>query len=433
MPTVADVLRPECPRSWHEAVAIVQEIASKLAPGLGMPVPDDLYLDEAGGLSLGFGSEASGNPVSSLGGLLQALLEGIDAPDGLRELARENAGPAPAHASLDGFVRGLAFYERPNRPADLAAVASRLTRGDLTRAADAEFARLREKVAAKAEPRSEKEPDADPEKSKQKRDTTRRGLNQRQKAMLLAAAAALVLVAVAGFGRGRMPSRGAGLIDQAENRLAGVIASVLARFGMGTEAPPPLEAEAGTGAAAEAEAPDASGGGVEGDRPSADSASRAAAASKRGSRSAKPSPPDHVLPWTAPAAADAVPALLPDPGEGDAPVIELATAGPAMELPNLAPVDLGVFSSANADVKPPSFLRPQLPREPAPGEDTGYFDIVVSEQGDVEQVKLLSPAHRFQERMLVSAAKAWKFAPARLDGRPVKYRMRIPIILKGMP
>ena len=40
---------------------------------------------------------------------------------------------------------------------------------------------------------------------------------------------------------------------------------------------------------------------------------------------------------------------------------------------------------------------------------------------------------RFQERMLMAAAKAWKFQPALRNGQPVRYRIRIPIILSDKP
>jgi len=53
----------------------------------------------------------------------------------------------------------------------------------------------------------------------------------------------------------------------------------------------------------------------------------------------------------------------------------------------------------------------------------------VDEQGDVEQVRLISPANRFHERMIVSAAKMWKFRPAFKDGHPVRYREKIRITL----
>src|SRR5207237_7751599 len=74
------------------------------------------------------------------------------APAPLAELARENARPEPAHPTLEGFSRALAFYERPNRRADLVAVAGRMssrTQADHTREIVAE---LRQRVLAQPEP-----------------------------------------------------------------------------------------------------------------------------------------------------------------------------------------------------------------------------------------------------------------------------------------
>jgi hypothetical protein len=91
------------------------------------------------------------------------------------------------------------------------------------------------------------------------------------------------------------------------------------------------------------------------------------------------------------------------------------------------------YTAEDEGVSPPVLLRPQMPREPRPGEDTGYFDLLVDEIGHVEQVRLISPRRLFHDRMLVAAAKAWKFRPATLDGQPVKYQIRIHIILPAMP
>jgi TonB family protein len=87
------------------------------------------------------------------------------------------------------------------------------------------------------------------------------------------------------------------------------------------------------------------------------------------------------------------------------------------------------YTSANSEVTPPVWYRRQLPSEPAPDAKTGYFEIVIDTKGDVESVRLISPTRRYEERMLMAAAKAWKFRPARLNGEPVKYRMRVPITL----
>jgi hypothetical protein len=235
--------------------------------------------------------------------------------------------------------------------------------------------------------------------------------------MLAAAAAALLLVAAAGMSRNRGGL--GGLMDGAELRFTGVVSSVLERLGFGTPTADellaaeasgnsgPLEAEVGPPVSASARSTSTPEGSV-------------TAAKTRAPRT------DLVLPAVVREEG------VPRPDDGPVPIIEFATGEP-LDVPAMVPNDLSVYTPANAEVRPPSFLRPQLPREPAADEDTGYFDIIVNEQGSVEQVKLLSPARRFQERMLVAAAKAWKFAPARLDGRPVRYRMRVPIILKGLP
>ncbi len=88
-----------------------------------------------------------------------------------------------------------------------------------------------------------------------------------------------------------------------------------------------------------------------------------------------------------------------------------------------------MYSTEDATVTPAALVHPQLPSEPEPGPTTGYFDLTVDESGRVVTVRLVSPARRYQERLLVSAAKAWRFRPALLGGRPVKYRMRVPINL----
>jgi hypothetical protein len=91
--------------------------------------------------------------------------------------------------------------------------------------------------------------------------------------------------------------------------------------------------------------------------------------------------------------------------------------------------DVDTYSSTDRDVTPPVWQRRQLPTEPSPDGNTGYFDIVIDTNGDVESVRLISPRRRYEERMLMAAAKAWKFRPALLNGQPVKYRMRVPITL----
>lgn len=90
------------------------------------------------------------------------------------------------------------------------------------------------------------------------------------------------------------------------------------------------------------------------------------------------------------------------------------------------------FSPTNGEVVPPVLERPQLPSEPPPNvppENVGTLELYVNEEGLVDRVRLVSPANRYNERMIVAAAKAWRFRPAFRDGQPVKYRTIIRVTL----
>lgn len=89
-----------------------------------------------------------------------------------------------------------------------------------------------------------------------------------------------------------------------------------------------------------------------------------------------------------------------------------------------------VYTAADAQIVPPTILKPQLPNQPRWGvrsDEAGALDLLISERGSVEHVRLVSPGNRFHDRMLVSAAKTWLFTPATLNGAPVKFRARVPI------
>jgi hypothetical protein len=91
-----------------------------------------------------------------------------------------------------------------------------------------------------------------------------------------------------------------------------------------------------------------------------------------------------------------------------------------------------VYSRGNADVAPPVAIRPHLPSEP-PADYTAdhlmVLELVVTTKGDVESVRLLTPPRTVNDFMIVSAAKAWIFAPAKRNGLAVKYRHRIRFIV----
>jgi outer membrane biosynthesis protein TonB len=93
-------------------------------------------------------------------------------------------------------------------------------------------------------------------------------------------------------------------------------------------------------------------------------------------------------------------------------------------------VDLGVYMTTDASVQPPELVYPQLPLKPIGGAvltPPGELDLLITEEGTVAEARLVPASDRLQDRMMVSAAKAWRFRPALKDGRAVRYRFRIPI------
>jgi outer membrane biosynthesis protein TonB len=53
------------------------------------------------------------------------------------------------------------------------------------------------------------------------------------------------------------------------------------------------------------------------------------------------------------------------------------------------------------------------------------IELIVSETGSVERVRLLSTPKRMPDMMLLSGAKNWVFEPALKDGQSVRYRLEL--------
>jgi len=408
---VSDVLKPDFARSWHEAVAIVQEVASQLNAGLPVPAPEDLSFTEDGNLEFGFGTESSDRPVVILGRMLDALIEGLDAPAGLRQLAEENRSDPPAHATVASFCLALSFYERPGRMNDLRAVAGRLAAVGAARNADAEVELLREKLEA-----------AGPKVS----DT----LEQRRKWPRYAIPAAAVVVAllvVAITLWNGASSRQKGLLTQeaAERVLAQGLSSAL--NWLGGAGPHPTSDSTMTvveqGGAPTQPKPSTTA------RQSGSFAGLPASAGvSRGGIEGPPSAAATTPILTPPVTASAA---ITQRTNGSSPD-SVTTSPPSIEAqPRIEASSGRLYTVADREVRPPAWVRPQLPTPTSPDLRAGYFDLIVNETGAVESVRLISPEGRYHDRILVAAAKAWIFRPATIGGIPVRYRMRIPITNSG--
>ena len=89
-----------------------------------------------------------------------------------------------------------------------------------------------------------------------------------------------------------------------------------------------------------------------------------------------------------------------------------------------------VYSRSDASVTPPRQVYAALPTQRPRGtrpEPLPVIDLVVAADGQVEHARLRTAPRDVHEFMLVSAAKAWRFDPATIDGRPVRFRLSVAI------
>jgi hypothetical protein len=91
-----------------------------------------------------------------------------------------------------------------------------------------------------------------------------------------------------------------------------------------------------------------------------------------------------------------------------------------------------IYGPGSQGVVPPRPLSRQFPLSgpvEVPPHRIGTLEMIIGKAGDVEFVKLHTPLNRYHERMVVSAAKAWRYTPATKAGKPVRFRVTVRINL----
>jgi hypothetical protein len=87
-------------------------------------------------------------------------------------------------------------------------------------------------------------------------------------------------------------------------------------------------------------------------------------------------------------------------------------------------LDDSIYTAADLDVAPPILRAVDLPRwRPSDGASSDAVEVMVSRDGGVEHIRLVSQPRRMIDMMELSAAKMWRFDPALKDGAPVRYRL----------
>jgi TonB family protein len=60
----------------------------------------------------------------------------------------------------------------------------------------------------------------------------------------------------------------------------------------------------------------------------------------------------------------------------------------------------------------------------------GIVEVIVDETGAVKEATMRLSVNPVYDRLVLTAAKRWRYTPASLDGRPVKFRKIVQIDLK---
>ena len=120
-------------------------------------------------------------------------------------------------------------------------------------------------------------------------------------------------------------------------------------------------------------------------------------------------------------------ALTPPP----VPVVPVAVQAPPPPAAAPPPREPAIYSQEDGNVVPPEVVRQDFPQYPGrvTFDRAGVLEVVIDTMGAVESASMLEGVEALYNRLLLTAAKNWRYRPARLDGMPVKYRKRIQVTL----
>ena len=367
-----DILGRDITVQWFESIALVQAICEQVsaqASSDGFPSATDVAVGADGSISV---SGQTAGPAVALAGHLLGGMVGDDVPVRLRLAINEATATESPYRHLAAFSEALAYFERPGRRELIAAVYARAA------------AAPSRSIARAIQPPA---PDV-PEGRRPRARSPRRRLALVP--VLLVAGAVVVAGIWLAPNHRQMPAALAALVaDARPEQLAPTETSRAPR------AEPLRPKKVKVGAREVTATPNAS--------------------------------TTHTESLRLLDRRDAPPIIMFDE------VLEVFVGEPG-EATDVSVRDTRprVYSRDDGFVSPPRPVRPQLPPEPpfdpsvAPPTE---LELVVAATGLVESAKLRSPPRNITEFMLVSAAKAWIFRPAELDGQPVAYRHRVRLIL----
>jgi hypothetical protein len=423
MVTLADLRARNTLPSWHESVAIVQELvlATVGERGSAVRLPDirHIGINPDGTIALLPHSSIPQNPVRHLAVLLCLLLENVPAPEPLLDLAERNLNDPPEFAGADDLTRALRYFERPGREDDIKDLAARAEGAREQKSAEEELRHLEARARELLEARKI------PERHILERDGTVTVTRWEPRPRLPAISTTEMLPDPEEAAPGR-PFDWHGTI-----RLV-VALSILAfavYWFMRPEATPELTRvkDRVAGAASKVLAVGDTDGSTAESGPSAGSGRSSGRASAPGPRAPSPgsgSTGGASSPGPASSSGSAGSGPAGSGGTGTSGSAATPGSSPAADQEPAGQDGGATYSGRDADVTPPVPLSREAAAPPA-GAPSATYDVVVNPSGAVEQIRKISGDSGMRESMMRAHIKSWKFRPATRGGQPVRYRMQV--------
>jgi hypothetical protein len=408
-----ELLGREVTIRWFEGVTLIQAVCRQLLAHDGrhdaFPTAAEILLAADGTVAT---THASGRTAVRTAAQLLGRMLSEDVPVRLRLIVAQATGADTAYPTLDEFSAALAYFERPDSNQVLRALFERAM------AAPARATAAAEAAAA---------PVALPEQEYQDQSRNRTHLR-----LVVGAAvtAACVLAAWLGASAVDYSRLGVAFTSLAGSGSSGgsrePAASRTKSAGVGTAGGAASDARRGSARTPEHSATRTSA------RPAAKPpAAERVAARVTAERSASRKDPLQVaalLPL-AMSSSPIAPAAEYRPVFGETVEVTASEASPEDEV---AANGARIFTRADVGVVPPRSVYPKLPSDsqnPSEPDTRTVLELVIGTNGLVERAKLRSIPRDIHEFMLVSAAKAWIFEPATIDGAAVRYRHQVRIML----
>ena len=378
--SLEEILRREVTINWDEAVAVVEAVCALSTPvETGFPDPSDLFISDSTVVRRD-GARVQSD-VNSAGRLLHSLLSTAGSTPVPLRLFVTQASAHGTYVSIAAFAKSLAYFGKPDRPALVRALYLRCATSSSLPA-----------TVRPAEPKHEAPPASAPQPARSRPSVPR---------WAVAAFAAIVLTAAGVWVWSMRSSAGDAILPT----LVAQARDAVNRLGIGSSAEPAASA---TPSAAAAELRRAAGTGSR-NGPSPADAPRLLSRALGSPVEARPRSQRRPRP--------AIAVLVQPPASAELSERSAAEAERESSL-------LTIYSGKDADVDPPMLLHPQIPTNlMLAGENRlNIMELLISETGAVDQVRLVAGPSRLPDVMLLSGAKAWRFKPASRDGEAVRYR-----------